>query len=80
MTQIYDMFRGTRSPEQVLAAAGQAPDGRFYAQLYVGLYHEAVGNAPLALRHLRLAASPDFREAGGYMHLVARVHLDRLSP
>src|SRR5215471_18788077 len=38
MREIYEMFRGKYTPEEVLKAAGTAPGGQFYAQLYVGLY------------------------------------------
>jgi len=38
MTQIYQMFKGSLAPEQVLAAAGTQPMSQFYARLYVGLY------------------------------------------
>jgi lipoprotein NlpI len=74
MTQIYDMFRGRLSPEQVLAAAGASADGQFYARLYVGLYFEALGNDRLALEHISAAAADRFAAPGGYMHMVARVH------
>src|SRR5262249_1249207 len=43
MRQVYEMFRGNLTPEEVLQAAGSRPDGQFYAQLYVGLYFEALG-------------------------------------
>lgn len=75
MTQIYDMFRGARSPEAVLSAAGPTLRGQFYAELYVGLYYEAMGNKKLALQHITNAAAERFRTAGDYMHMVARVHL-----
>jgi lipoprotein NlpI len=75
MTQIYDMFRGARTPEAVLAAAGSTLRGQFYAELYVGLYYEAMGNKRLAQQHIAKAAAERFRAAGDYMHMVARVHL-----
>jgi lipoprotein NlpI len=74
MRQVYDMFRGTLTPEQVVAAAGSQPDAQFYAQLYVGLYLEAVGMKDRALEHIRIAAADRFARYGGYMHMVARVH------
>jgi hypothetical protein len=80
MRQIYDMFLGSATPAQVLAAAGTRPQGQFYANLYVGLYHEANGNAAAARRHLTAAADGRFAEAGGYMHTVADVHMKRLGP
>jgi hypothetical protein len=75
MREIYDMFRGTRRPEDVLAAAGTQASGQFYANLYVGLYYEALSNKRLALEHITAAASDRFAASGGYMHTVAKVHL-----
>ncbi len=76
MRQIYEMFRGTLTPEQVLAAAGTAPESRFYAHLYVGLYFEALGDAGRAREHIIAASDDRYKESGGYMHMVARVHRD----
>lgn len=78
MAEIYQMFRGTLTPDQVLAAAGTSAAGRFYARLYVGLYEEAIGNRERAGVELRQAASDEFAAAGGYMHMVARVHVGLL--
>jgi lipoprotein NlpI len=75
MRQVYEMFRGAMTPEQVLAAAGPRPSGQFYAQLYLGLYFEALGNEGRAREHITAAAADGFAEAGGYMHTVAKVHL-----
>jgi lipoprotein NlpI len=75
MRQIYEMFRGALSPEQVLQAAGSQPSAQFYAQLYVGLYFEAVRDDRRALEHIMAAAADRYADAGGYMHTVARVHL-----
>ena len=81
MREVYDLFRGERTPDQVLAAAGRSTSGQFYAHLYLGLDFEALGDRAQALAHIRLAADDGFAAAGGispYMHMVARVHLDRL--
>ena len=75
MRQIYEMFRGTSKPEEVLAAAGAQPMAQFYARLYVGLYLEAIGDAQRAIEQITLAAADRYADAGGYMHAVARVHL-----
>jgi tetratricopeptide (TPR) repeat protein len=77
MRQVYDMLRGTLKPEEVLAAAGDRPESQFYAHLYVGLYAEALGDKARALEHIKAAADDRFA-AGGYMHSVAKLHLDRL--
>jgi lipoprotein NlpI len=75
MRQIYEMFRGTSKPEDVLAAAGAQPLAQFYARLYAGLYFEAVGDGRRALEHITVAAADRYADAGGYMHTVAKVHL-----
>jgi len=75
MRQVYEMFRGTLKPEDVLAAAGTQASGRFYAELYTGLYFEATGDKRQALQHITAAAADRFASVGGYMHTVAKVHL-----
>lgn len=77
MTEIYRMFRGELTPQQVLAAAGDRPAAQFYAYLYVALYHEATGNNEGAREHIETAAAGRY-SGGGYMHMVARVHLSLL--
>lgn len=78
MRQIYEMFRGTMKPEEVLAAAGNQASPQFYAQLYLGLYYEAIGDGPRALEHIKAAADDRYAAVGGYMHSAARVHLGLL--
>ena len=75
MREVYQMFRGVLTAEDVLKAAGNAPSGQFYAHLYVGLYSEVLGRKDLALKHIREAASERFAAAGGYMHMVAVIHV-----
>ena len=77
MSQIYQMFRGELTVEQVLKAGSTQLEGQFYAELYSGLYLEALGNPDGALKHIRNAAA-DRYSGSGYMHDVARVHRDRL--
>ena len=79
MREVYQMFRGTLTPEQVLAAAGSQPDAQFYGHLYVGLYLEALGMKERALEMIKIAAADRFERYGGYMHMVARVHLRALT-
>lgn len=75
MREIYALFAGDLSPADVEAAAGDSLSGRFYAHLYLGLYFEAHGRAGEALEQISLAAADRFARAGGYMHMVAAVHL-----
>jgi lipoprotein NlpI len=75
MREVYEMFRGRRSPEEILKAGGQGAQGQFFARLYVGLYYEALGNKAKALEYIKAAAEESFAPAGGYMHTVAKVHL-----
>jgi lipoprotein NlpI len=74
MGEIYEMFRGTLKPDEVLAAAGSEPGAQFYAHLYLALYFESLGDKKGTLEHMTIAASDRYR-MGGYMHGVARVHL-----
>ena len=81
MREIYQMFRGERPPAEVLAAGERAAargrsSGLFYAHLYIGLYQEALGNDAEAREHLEAAADDRYARAAGYMHMVARVHVD----
>ena len=77
MREVYEMFRGALEPEQVMKAAGTDVEAQFYGHLYVGLYFEALGDQRRALEHITAAASDRF-SSGGYMHMVARVHLSLL--
>jgi lipoprotein NlpI len=79
MREVYQMFRGTLTPEQVISAAGSQPEAQFYAHLYLGLYFEAVGMKDRALQHITIAAADRFESYGGYMHMVASVHLRSLT-
>lgn len=79
MKQIYELFRGEGSLEAVTAAAeaGAArPDERanqlFYANLYLGLYYEVVGDQTRAAE--RMIAAVDDADLGHYMWQTARVH------
>ena len=74
MREIYEMFKGTLSPDAVLKAGGQSLSARFFAELYVGLYYEATGNTSAGVAHLKAAAADEFARAGGYMHRVATLH------
>ncbi|MBX9787684.1 MAG: tetratricopeptide repeat protein [Pirellulales bacterium] len=80
MHEVYELFAGRATPDKVLASAraGNPTDSElrkrlFYAQLYLGLWHEAAGRAKESLAHIRRAAV-DYA-LPGYMHAVARVHV-----
>ena len=75
MRQVYEMFRGRITPDAVIASAGESLSGRFYADLYVGHYLEAMGNPRAALEHMAKAADDRYASVGGYMHMVARMQL-----
>lgn len=77
MREIYEMFRGAIAVDAVIAAAGRNQNARFYAHLYVGLYSEATGDEARARQEIAAAADRQY-SGGGYMHMVARVHLAQL--
>ena len=74
MGEVYRMFQGSSTAQDVLKAAGNDLSGLFYAHLYIGLYSEAIGRKDLARQHITEAASARYASAGGYMHMVAQVH------
>ena len=78
MREIYQMFRGTLTPEEVLTAAGTEPAAQFYAHLYLGLYFDAIGSKAKALEQMTTAAADRYASVGGYMYTVARLHRDIL--
>jgi lipoprotein NlpI len=82
MMDIYDMYRGKKSPEEVLTAAkaGNPPPDRlktqlFYANLYTGLYYESLGKPEQAKPHILDAAK---NRIAHYMGDVAVIHAERL--
>lgn len=82
MRQIYDLFAGTKTPADVMAAAEKSDDPvtksrqLFYAHLYLGIWYDLLGERAKALEHLNKAT--DDHRIGHYMWDVARVHRDRL--
>lgn len=72
MKEIDALFRGKGSVAEVEAAVREeGPGARFYADLYLGLYYELVGEEEKAAASIERAASLPNR---GYMVEVARVH------
>jgi lipoprotein NlpI len=76
MRQVYDLFKGDLKTEDVLKAA-KANNERFYAHLYVGIYHDLLNEKKAALEHLN-KATEEYR-IGHYMWDVARIHRDLLA-
>ena len=76
MKQIYEMFRGEIGVDDVLAAT-EDEQSRFYGDLYVGLYYEAIEDSANAKLYLTRAAERSVGEH--YMWQVARVHAERLA-
>ncbi len=74
MREIYQMFRGSMTPDAILKAGANEPSARFFSELYVGLYYDATGDRTRAIAHLRRAAAKEYASAGGYMHRVAEFH------
>jgi lipoprotein NlpI len=84
MMKIYDMIKGDAKPEEVIATATAARlddeeknEALFYANLYVGLYFEATGNAAKCKEHLTTAVGK--HKIGHYMWDVGNVHLKTLT-
>ncbi|MCC9604700.1 hypothetical protein LOC68_26700 [Blastopirellula sp. JC732] len=90
MMTLHRFYRGAATEEEVLKAveAGEASEAeragrRFYADLYLGLYYEAIGDDAKAKPFLKRAASPDLQKTAtgamnSYMGDVARIHWQRL--
>lgn len=86
---VYRMFSGDVSPEETWKQlsreqpAGIDPEQiRFYGGLYVGLYHESLGQHSQALEPLRAAVETRWPRTSGYgpnyMWHVARLHAERI--
>ncbi|MBM3996294.1 MAG: tetratricopeptide repeat protein [Planctomycetes bacterium] len=84
MRQVYDLYKGDLKPADVMAAANAgevSPEDRnkrlFYAHLYVGIYHDLLGDKKKAFEHVNQAAEK--HRIGHYMWDVARIHRDILA-
>lgn len=77
MREVYQLFQGRMTTAQVMKAAGNDPTAQFFARLYVGLYLEAIGDREGGRTQIEIAAEDRFARVGGYMHDVARVHMQR---
>lgn len=83
MAEIQKLFAGKLEPKDVLAAADKlkqdSPAGvsaRFYANLYVALWHDAAGEKKKVREHLTVAVEKFV--IGDYMWDVANAHLKML--
>jgi lipoprotein NlpI len=83
MKQVLELFAGKIKPEDVFDAAEKSKldeedlkEARFYANLYVALYHESEGDAKKCLEHM--TAAVEKYKIGHYMWDVADVHLKLL--
>lgn len=81
MKEVHDLFAGRGTVGAVLAAAKEDNDGVLseternhlcYAHLYLGLYHEAIGETEKSADHIRLAAFDYAMDH--YMGKTAQVH------
>ena len=73
----YAAFKEGSEPQRILAAANPMRGSRdtFYANLYVGLFHESVGELVEAERALLEAVgTPYAQQSGDYMAGLAAVH------
>jgi lipoprotein NlpI len=84
MMTVLQMLKGTKTPKEVIEAAiantsegsGRA-DALFYADLYVGLYYDSLGDAENAKKYLLSSLKHGVK---GYMVDTARVYLDARFP
>ncbi|MEY2725839.1 MAG: Lipoprotein NlpI precursor [Planctomycetota bacterium] len=85
--EVYQLFQGTLSAEQVLKAADGGDEGnrasrQFYSHLYVGLNASLEGDNATAVRSLQQATLNTWPRTAGYgpryMWQVGRLELNRL--
>ncbi|CAI5464371.1 unnamed protein product [Closterium sp. Yama58-4] len=78
MRAAMDVFQTGGDPNKILAAAAAdfgRPSALFYANLYVGLFHESEGDQDQSRHYiLEAAQSPYGLRSGDYMAALARVH------
>lgn len=78
MKEVHDLFAGKGTEADVMKAAEAGADGESkrnhlcYAHLYLGLYHEALGNVEKAKAHM-LKSAVDYK-MDHYMGRCAQVH------
>jgi tetratricopeptide (TPR) repeat protein len=76
---VYAALLGRITAENLVELAETSVDvAHFYGYLYAGLLREVQGDRIGAVEYLTVAASDRYRSHGGFMNVVARVHLDQL--
>jgi lipoprotein NlpI len=76
MRELFRLYKGEGSVEQVLKASARDETSEFYANLYLALYEEARGRRDASKPYAKKAN--DLADAG-YMGDVARVHWKQLA-
>ena len=83
MMEVYDLYAGKATPNDVMKAvhaddppADDLKHRLFYAELYLGLYHDALGDEAKAASHLKAAVE---HKISHFMWDVAKVHADLLA-
>jgi len=87
MSQIYEMFAGRMTPEEVMKQASKTSSRvtngsaqhqlqLYYAHLYTGLYYEMLQDKTAALDSLKKAETVNPLGKSNFMGQVARVHLN----
>lgn len=79
MRAAYKCFQSGSSPEAILEASSDSGGhDTFYAWLYVGLWHEAHGDAAAAREAIGKAVQTQYAKlSGDYMASLASVHCQR---
>jgi hypothetical protein len=80
MRAAYEAFMTGSEPQTILSAAAGDANGHdaFYANLYVGLWHEAHDNATEAEAAVTAAVRTQYAQlSGDYMADLAKVHCKR---
>lgn len=84
MKEIYELFAGRLKPEQVIEVAQAETQNKlplYYANLYIGLYHEMLGQEKLARQFIGAAVDQSPGTKNNLMMQLARIHQElRASP
>ena len=78
MRNAYALFKGSGSVDQLREAGNTSASDLFYSRLYIGLWHEANGDAERAKQEILDAVdTPYAKRSGDYMAGLALVHAKR---